>query len=134
MSVPDAATKRLIAKILGGQHDADLELINDALNRRTADIDGPNVYWRFCLDGIEASEEDLLVEEAAMWEDDCQIAYRALIPRNLAKVDLSLVRVLYKTRGHLDADAVADKMSTLTTSQLRAAFTTYVKESAAPLA
>src|ERR1700690_2924934 len=94
MTVPDAATKRLIAKILAGHHDAELDSINEAIIRRTQDIDGPDVHWKISLEDRDITEDDLPLDECVQWEKESGINWRFLKPTNSAQIVTALLTVL----------------------------------------
>ena len=128
MTVPDAATKRLIAKILAGHHDAELDSINEAIIKRTQEVDGPDVHWKVTLEDLAITEDDLTLDECVRWEKESGFNWRFLRPTNSAQIVTTLLTILYQTRKELSEDDAVAKVGAMKAAQVEAAISSVVVE------
>jgi len=129
--MPETA-KRVITRVLSGELDGSLVDLSSAIAQRITSGD-VSVKWRFCLDGLDITEDDLTFEEAFQWERAADQNWSMLRPLADASVCRSLLLVLLQSRKAMSPEEAEEQLKRWTLGQVVAAFSTFEEVAPDPL-
>lgn len=109
--------ERVCAMIATGDCDTGFVAIADALTKRVRS-GAVRTAWRIRWDGLEATELDLTVTEAARIEDATLTNWRDIEPLTSARDCAAILTVLLQTRRDLSRDAAEERVAAVSVSDV----------------